>query len=75
MCANSMGGVPYPVLADFYPHGKVSQLYDVFNQERGTPKRSIFVIDKEGIIRFAQEYQGSLPDPQEVLAEVDKITS
>ena len=68
-----MGGVPYPVLADFFPHGQVSQLYDVFNEERGTPKRSVFIIDKEGIIRFAEVYQGALPDPQEILAEVEKI--
>ena len=74
MAVNSMGGIPYPVLGDFHPQGKVAQAYGVFNEERGTALRSMFIIDKEGIIRFVKLYeQGTLPSPEEALAELRKL--
>ena len=74
MAANAMGGVPYPVLGDFHPHGKVAQAYGIFNEERGTALRSMFIIDKEGVIRFVKLYeQGTLPSPEEALAELAKL--
>ena len=27
----TMGGITYPLLSDFYPHGRVAQLYGIFN--------------------------------------------
>ena len=76
MCANSMGGVPYPVLGDFHPHGKVAQLYGIFNDERGTALRSVFIIDKEGVVRFVHLYEpGTLPDPDQILTELEKIAA
>ena len=71
-CA-SLGNIPYPVLSDFHPHGKVAQLYDVYNEERGIPRRSIFVIDTEGIVRFKQLYPTGLPDPAEILKVVESL--
>ena len=68
-----LGGVPYPVLADFHPKGDVSRLYDVYNDERGNSKRSIFIIDKKGFIRFKQLYTQSLPRAEDILAEVEKL--
>ncbi len=50
--AASVGSVPYPVLADFHPQGKVSQLYGVYNEDRGTSFRSVFIIDKEGTLHW-----------------------
>jgi peroxiredoxin (alkyl hydroperoxide reductase subunit C) len=41
----------FPVLSDFWPHGHVSLKYDVLRSE-GVAERAIFVIDKEGIIRY-----------------------
>ena len=71
--ADSMGGIPYPILADFHPKGRVSQLYDIYNEERGTTRRSVIIIDKEGVIRFKRVYSQGLPDPKEILAELDKL--
>ena len=68
-----MGGVSHPVLGDFHPHGKVAQAYGVFNDANGQARRAVFVVDKDGIIRFAQEYQGTLPQVDDVLAELDKL--
>ena len=71
--AASLGGIAYPLLADFWPHGEVSQAYGVFNAEAGASRRAIIIIDKEGIVRFKEVYQGSLPDPMAILAEIDKL--
>jgi mycoredoxin-dependent peroxiredoxin len=47
-------GYDFPLLADFWPHGAVAQAYGVFNAERGYANRGTFVIDKAGIVRFAE---------------------
>ncbi|MEY8761117.1 redoxin domain-containing protein [Chryseobacterium tongliaoense] len=43
----------FPLLADFNPKGEVSTAYGVYNEENGTSKRALFVIDKEGIIQWS----------------------
>ena len=43
--------VSFPILSDFWPHGHVSLKYDVLRSE-GIAERAIFVIDKEGVIRY-----------------------
>ncbi|HTY31118.1 peroxiredoxin [Mycobacterium sp.] len=50
-------GFMFPVLSDFWPHGEVSQAYDVFNPDAGYPNRGTYVIDRSGIIRFAEMKQ------------------
>ena len=56
------------MLCDFFPHGHVAQLYGIFNEERGTSLRAIFIIDKEGVIRFKKTYPpGELPEPSDII--------
>jgi peroxiredoxin len=41
---------------------------------RGIHKRAVFVIDREGKVRYAWESQGgALPNDEEILAEVRKL--
>lgn len=47
-------GFTFPVLSDFWPHGAVTQAYGVFNEDAGYPNRGTFVVDRTGIIRFAE---------------------
>ncbi len=47
-------GFEFPLLADFWPHGSVAQSYDVFDFDRGCARRATFIVDKTGIIRFAE---------------------
>ena len=47
-------GFDFPLLADFWPHGEVAQAYGVFNLERGCANRGTFIIDRTGMIRFAE---------------------
>ena len=48
--AESLGGLPFPLIADWGMN--VTRLYGVHNPERNTPKRSAFVIDRDGVVRF-----------------------
>ncbi len=70
----SLGGISYPLVSDFWPHGEVSQKYGVFNSKQGRSDRAIFVVDKEGIIRWIKKYEtGVQPDNAELLAELKKL--
>jgi peroxiredoxin (alkyl hydroperoxide reductase subunit C) len=47
-------GFEFPLLADFWPHGAIAQAYGVFNEIAGIANRGTFVIDKDGVVRFAE---------------------
>ncbi|HEV8278626.1 MAG TPA: peroxiredoxin, partial [Streptosporangiaceae bacterium] len=47
-------GFEFPLLADFYPHGAVAQAYGVFNETVGFANRGTFLIDADGVVRFAE---------------------
>lgn len=49
--AKSMGGISYPLLSDFWPHGMAAVKYNVLRSE-GITERALFVIDKQGIVRY-----------------------
>jgi peroxiredoxin len=49
--AESLGGINYPLLSDFWPHGAIADKYGVLRTD-GSSERAIFVIDKEGVIRY-----------------------
>jgi peroxiredoxin len=50
-------GYDFPLLADFWPHGKVAQDYGVFNDHAGIANRGTFLVDMHGVIRFAEMKQ------------------
>ena len=41
-------GLNFPLLSDFWPHGEVARAYDVFDEARGCPQRSSYVVDSDG---------------------------
>ena len=59
-------GFTFPVLSDFWPHGAVAQAYGVFNDDAGVANRGTFVIDRSGVIRFAEMKQPGEPRDQSV---------
>lgn len=62
----SVGGITYPLLSDFWPHGGVSQQYGVLRDE-GMSERALFIIDKEGVIRWIDVHPiGKQPDNDEL---------
>lgn len=58
-------GYQFPLLSDFWPHGEVAQKYGVFNDKAGLALRGTFLIDKEGVVRFAEVNQPGEPRDQE----------
>ena len=71
--AESLGGISYPLLSDFWPHGAVAEQFDVLRDE-GFTERAIFLIDKDGLLRWQKIYdQDEQPDNREVLAEIRRI--
>lgn len=52
-------GLNFPLLSDFWPHGAVSSSYGVLDERRGAPRRSSFLVDKEGVVRWSVHNQPS----------------
>jgi len=50
-------GYTFPLLSDFWPHGATAEAYDVFNDKAGMALRGTYLIDKQGVIRFAEANQ------------------
>jgi peroxiredoxin (alkyl hydroperoxide reductase subunit C) len=62
-----LGGIEYPILADFWPHGEVAKIYGVLRPE-GYSERATFVIDKKGVIRHIEVHEiGKVPDRAKLL--------
>jgi peroxiredoxin len=47
-------GYEFRLLADFWPHGEVARTYGVFNEDAGFANRGTFLVDIDGIVRFAE---------------------
>jgi mycoredoxin-dependent peroxiredoxin len=47
-------GYDFPLLADFWPHGAVAASYGVLNDQLGAANRGTFLIDRTGVVRFAE---------------------
>ena len=72
--AEFLGGIPFPLLSDYWPHGAIGKAYGVFNDERGMDKRSAFIVDGTGTVRFAKVYEpGTIPESKDLLAELKKL--
>jgi peroxiredoxin (alkyl hydroperoxide reductase subunit C) len=57
-----MGGVWFTVASDFHPHGQLAEALGIL-RSTGEAERSLFLIDKEGIIRYIDVHDiNSRPD-------------
>jgi len=45
-------GYFFPVLSDFWPHGRTAQAFGVFESSGGFSTRGTFLIDSSGIVRW-----------------------
>jgi mycoredoxin-dependent peroxiredoxin len=64
----------FPLLSDFWPHGEVAQAYGVFNSEGGFANRGTFLVDKDGVVRFAEMNSiGEGRDPATWLAAIKSL--
>lgn len=60
MCLGPTVHYPIPLLSDFEPKGRVSRLYGVYDENTGTAKRSVIVIDKGGFVVFSRLYTSTI---------------
>lgn len=68
-----MRGLWFPVASDFWPHGEVARKYGVL-RTGGTSERAIILIDKKGVVRFAQTFNvNTRPDLELIVRELHKL--
>jgi peroxiredoxin len=68
-----MGGLWFPVLSDFWPHGAVAKRYGVLRSD-GTTERALFVIDRRGIIRSIDVHDiNQRPKLEVLIQELQKL--
>jgi peroxiredoxin len=70
---NQMGQLWFPVLSDFWPHGAVANRYGVL-RSNGVSERALFVIDKEGIIRYIDVHDiNKRPPLEDLMGALEKL--
>jgi glutaredoxin len=71
--AESLGGINYPLISDFWPHGAVAKEYGVLREE-GYSERTIFIIDKNGVIQYVDVHDiDDQPSNETLYAEIQRI--
>ncbi len=56
------------LLSDFWPHGKVAKLYNIFREKEGFSERANIIINENQENEFVRIYEiGELPDINEIL--------
>jgi peroxiredoxin (alkyl hydroperoxide reductase subunit C) len=69
----NMGSLWFPVLSDFWPHGAVSAKYGVLRAD-GVSERALFVVDKQGIVRYAEKHDiNDLPRLEKLVNTLKKL--
>lgn len=68
-----MGNLWFPVLSDFWPHGAVANSYGIL-RSTGESERALFVIDKQGMIRYIDVHDiNSMPRLEDLARELAKL--
>jgi len=67
--------ITFPLLADFNPHGEISSLYKVLRQTDGFSERALYIIDRQGTIRYSHVSPliHHIPDIYELFEELESI--
>ena len=70
---NQMGKLWFPVLSDFWPHGKTAADYGILRSD-GVSERAIFLIDKQGVIRYIDVHDiNERPSLEMLIRELEKL--
>lgn len=73
----ALRGLTFPLLADFNPKGEVARRYRVWREADGYSERALFVVDGEGIVRYAHVSPKlqHVPDIYELLDVLDGLAT
>ena len=65
--AKELGGLEYPLLADFHPKGEVAQAYGFWREDKGYSRRAIVILDTQGMVRHSQVIDRGAPEVEQLL--------
>ena len=66
--ADSLGIKNTRLLCDFWPHGKVAQMYGIFRDTNGFSERANIIVDEHQKVLFTRVYPvHSIPDISEII--------
>jgi alkyl hydroperoxide reductase subunit AhpC len=68
--AKSLGGINYPLLADFEPKGAVARSFGAYRTADGISERALFIIDKQGKVVYKDIHEISKQPDNEVIHDV-----
>jgi peroxiredoxin len=67
-------GFYFPLLSDFEPKGATARVYGVYRENEGESERALFVIDREGVIRWSYVSPiGINPGADGILRELERL--
>jgi len=68
-------GITFPLLADFHPKGEVARRYNVWREPDGFTERALYLVDADGIIRYAHvsPQLHHVPDIYELFEVIDGL--
>jgi peroxiredoxin len=70
---HQMGNLWFPVASDFWPHGAVARKYGILRAD-GVSERALFVVDKDGIVRFEDIHDiNAVPRLEDLMKELEKL--
>ena len=73
--AKTLGPISFDLLSDFHPHGEVADKYGVFRHKDGFAERAVFLVGKDGRIKWVRTYDiPQQPDNEELLAALDGLS-
>ena len=71
--AEDIGGISYPLMSDFWPHGEIAERYGVLRED-GKSERAIFILDKNGIVQYVDIHDiDEQPDNEVLFQEIRRI--
>ncbi|HHN73817.1 MAG TPA: redoxin domain-containing protein [Acidobacteria bacterium] len=72
--ACDLGGISFPLLADFHPKGKTAAAYGLYLEDNGITDRATVILSADGVVRFAESVgPGGERDIEALLARCEAI--
>ena len=72
-----IGQMNFPLASDFFPHGEAARRYGIFREGDPIPgisERAVFIVGKDGKLKFAKVYPISqVPEVEEVFEVLKKL--
>ena len=71
--AEKLGGLDFPLLADFHPKGHAVQAYGLWNDGWGVSKRAVIILDEEGTAQYVDVIESGAPDVEKIVEALQEM--